>query len=69
MPGRMGKPIGRMRRFLKKAKLPSGMKYAILTREGAPRPDTKSGRMPTEEDQSKWQENFHFHAPLPDRTK
>jgi flavodoxin len=30
-PGRMGRPIGGMRRFLKKAKLPSGTKYAILT--------------------------------------
>jgi len=25
-PGRMGKPIGRMRRFLKKTRLPSGTK-------------------------------------------
>ena len=54
-PGRMGKPIGRMRRFLKKAKLPSGAKYAILTTEGAPQPDKKTGRMPTEEEQAKWQ--------------
>ncbi len=54
-PGRMGKPIGRMRRFLKKIKLPSGTKYAILTTEGAPRPDKKTGRMPTEEELAKWQ--------------
>jgi flavodoxin len=54
-PGRMGKPIGGMRRFLKKAKLPSGTKYAILTTEGAPQPDKKTGRMPTEEEQAKWQ--------------
>jgi len=54
-PGRMGKPIGGMRRFLKKAKLPSGSKYAILTTEGAPQPDKKTGRMPTEEEQAKWQ--------------
>jgi flavodoxin len=54
-PGRMGKPIGRMRRFLKKAKLPSGAKYAILTTEGAPQPDKKTGRMPTEEERAKWQ--------------
>jgi multimeric flavodoxin WrbA len=54
-PGRMGKPIGRMRRFLKKAKLPPGTKYAILTTEGASRPDKKTGRMPTEEEQAKWQ--------------
>jgi len=54
-PGRMGKPIGSMRRFLKKAKLPSGTKYAILTTAGAPQPDKKTGRMPTEEEQAKWQ--------------
>ena len=54
-PGRMGKPIGGMRRFLKKITLPSGTMYAILTTEGAPQPDKKTGRMPTEEEQSKWQ--------------
>ena len=54
-PGRMGKPIGRARRFLKKAALPAGAKYAVLTTEGAPRPDKKTGRMPTEEEQAKWQ--------------
>jgi multimeric flavodoxin WrbA len=54
-PGRMGKPIGRMRRFLKKAKLPPGTKYAILTTEAAPRPDKKTGRMPTTEELAKWQ--------------
>jgi multimeric flavodoxin WrbA len=54
-PGRMGKPIGSMRRFLKRAKLPSGTKYAILTTAGASQPDKKTGRMPTEEEQAKWQ--------------
>ena len=54
-PGRMGKPIGRMRRFLKKVPLPSGTKYALLTTEGAPQPNKKTGRMPTEEELAKWQ--------------
>ncbi len=54
-PGRMGKPIGRARRFLKKVRLPAGTKYAILTTEGAPRPDKKTGRMPTEDEIAKWQ--------------
>ncbi len=54
-PGRMGRPIGRMRRFLKKVELPSGAKYVLLTTEGAPRPDKKTGRIPTEEEQAKWQ--------------
>ena len=54
-PGRMGGPIGEMRRFLKEANLPSGTKYAVLTTEIAPQPDKKTGRMPTEEEQCKWQ--------------
>lgn len=54
-PGRIGKPLGRARRFLKKAALPAGTKYALLTTEGAPRPDKKTGRLPTEEEQAKWE--------------
>jgi flavodoxin len=54
-PGRIGKPIGSMRRFLKKSKLQSGTKYAILTTEAEPQPDKKTGRMPTEEERAKWQ--------------
>ena len=54
-PGRFGKPIGRMRRFLKKLRLPAGTKYAVLTTEAAPKPEKKTGRMPTEEELAKWQ--------------
>jgi flavodoxin len=54
-PGRLGKPIGGMRRFLKKVKLPTGTKYAILTTEGAPQPDKKTGKMPTEEELARYQ--------------
>jgi hypothetical protein len=54
-PGRIGKPIGSARRFLKKVKLPSGTKYGILTTEGAPVPNKKTGQMPTEEELAKWQ--------------
>jgi multimeric flavodoxin WrbA len=43
-PGRCGKPTWGMRRFLKKAQLPAGTKYALLTTE-----------MPTPEERSKWQ--------------
>ncbi|MDO9497786.1 MAG: hypothetical protein Q7J48_18935 [Nocardioides sp.] len=52
-PGRLGRPIGSMRRFLRKASLPPGAKYAILTTEMAPTPD-KDGRMPTPEEMAKW---------------
>ena len=42
-PGRLGKPIGAMRRFLKKANLPPAAQYAILTTE-----------MPTPEERTRW---------------
>jgi menaquinone-dependent protoporphyrinogen IX oxidase len=42
-PGRCGKPRWAMRRFLKKAQLPAGTKYALLTTE-----------MPTPEEREKW---------------
>ena len=32
-----------------------GTKYAILTTQGAPRPNKKTGQLPTEEEQAKWQ--------------
>ena len=54
-PGRMGKPIGAMRRFLKKVKLPAGTPYAVLTTEMAPKPDKKTGRLPTEDELARWQ--------------
>lgn len=54
-PGRMGKPIRGMRRFLKELKLPAGTRYAILTTEIAPQPDKKTGRMPTEEEICRYQ--------------
>ena len=54
-PGRMGKPKGNMRRFLKKVKLPEGTRCAVLTTEGAPRPDRKTGRMPDPAETEKWQ--------------
>ena len=54
-PGRIGKPIGGMRRFLKQVTLPAGTKYAVLTTESAPRPDKKTGRMPTDEELAKYQ--------------
>jgi menaquinone-dependent protoporphyrinogen IX oxidase len=54
-PGRMGKPIGSVRRFLKKIALPAGTKYALLTTEIAPRPDKRTGKVPTEAEMAKWQ--------------
>lgn len=54
-PGRFGKPIGGMRRFLTKVKLPVGTRYAVLTTEAAPKPDKKSGRLPTEDELAKYQ--------------
>jgi hypothetical protein len=47
-PGRMGRPIGGMRRFLKRLRLPSGSRYALLVTELTPQPDPKTGKLPTE---------------------
>jgi flavodoxin len=47
-PGRFGKPIKDMRRFLEKINLPAGTKYAVLTTEPVPQPDKKTGKLPTE---------------------
>jgi hypothetical protein len=54
-PGRFGKPIRGMRRFLKNVKLPAGTRYALLTTEAAPKPDKKTGRLPTEDELAKHQ--------------
>ena len=55
-PGQWGKPIGSVRRFLSKVRLPAGTRYAILTTElGPPKPDKRTGRMPTDEEIAKWQ--------------
>ena len=54
-PGRFGKPIGSMRKFLKRISLPAGARYALLTTEGAPQPDKKTGKMPTPEEIARWQ--------------
>ena len=52
-PARFGKPIGSMRRFLKKLELPAGTKYAVLTTEAAPHPDW-AGHVPSEEERARW---------------
>lgn len=54
-PARMGRPIGSMRRFLKKLDAPAGARCAILTTEGAPQPDKATGKVPSEEEVAKYQ--------------
>jgi len=49
-PGRFGKPFRPMRRFLNRVQLPVGTRYAVLTTEAAPKPDKKTGRIPSEEE-------------------
>jgi hypothetical protein len=52
-PGRIGKPKGNARRFLRKVRLEPGTRYAILTTQGTPRPDKKTGKLPTQEEQDR----------------
>jgi menaquinone-dependent protoporphyrinogen IX oxidase len=54
-PGRMGRPTGGARRFLRKVDLTRGAPYALLTTEMAPQPDKKTGRMPTQAEIERWQ--------------
>lgn len=54
-PGRMGKPIRRMRRFLAELNLPPGTKYAVFTTEMAPRADKHTGLTPTDEQRAEHQ--------------
>jgi len=54
-PGRFGKPKGNARRFLRKVRLNPGTRYAILTTQGAPKPDPKTGKIPPQEEQDRWE--------------
>jgi multimeric flavodoxin WrbA len=54
-PGRIGKPIGGMKKFLKKLQIASGARYALLTTEGKPMPNKKTGEIPTAEELAKYQ--------------
>jgi hypothetical protein len=48
-PGRFGKPIGDMQKFIKKANLVPQTKYAVVVTELCPNPETTK-RMPTEKE-------------------
>jgi len=54
-PGRMGRPIRSIRRLVRDVDLPAGTRYALLTTEIAPKPDKRTGRMPTEEEICRFQ--------------
>ena len=55
-PGRMGKPIGRMRRFLRKLNLAVGAKYALLHDGDGPKPgQTDRARADRGEELARWQ--------------
>jgi flavodoxin len=59
-PTRIGKPIGSMRRFIKKVNLPKETKYAVFATHGADAPDKKTGKMPTEEEMEKWRKTIPY---------
>jgi hypothetical protein len=54
-PGRFGKPKGNARRFLRQVSLDPGTRYAILTTQGAPKPDPKTGKLPAQEELDRWE--------------
>jgi menaquinone-dependent protoporphyrinogen IX oxidase len=49
-PTRFGRPIGKMRRFAKKVRLPPGTRYAVFATHSDEVPDKKTGIMPTQEE-------------------
>ncbi len=53
-PARIGKPLGSMRRFIKKVDLPEGTRYALFATHGAPQPNKKTGELPSPEEQERW---------------
>jgi flavodoxin len=53
-PARIGRPIGSMRRFVKKLDLPPGTKYGLIATHGAPQPDKKTGVTPTIEENERY---------------
>ena len=57
-PTRIGKPIGRMRRFVRKVTLPRGTRYALLATHGESMPNKKTGKMPTEEEMERWRKTI-----------
>ncbi|MEW5747706.1 MAG: hypothetical protein AB1793_02815 [Candidatus Thermoplasmatota archaeon] len=54
-PGRFGKPVKSMRKFLTKLRLPSGSRYAILVTEMNPQADRTTGEAPAEKELGKCQ--------------
>jgi flavodoxin len=54
-PGRLGKPKGDARRFLRKLVLEPGTRYAVLTTQGAPMPDKRTGKVPTQQELDRWE--------------
>jgi sulfite reductase alpha subunit-like flavoprotein len=54
-PGRLGKPIGDMRRFLTKVRLAAGTRYVVVATELAPQPNKQTGALPSAEEQARWQ--------------
>jgi flavodoxin len=57
-PTRFGKPIGSMRRFVKKVSLPPGTRYAVFATHADAVPDKKTGKMPTEEELERWRKTI-----------
>ncbi len=57
-PTRFGKPLGKMRRFVKKVSLPSGTKYAVFATHSEPMPNKRTGKVPTEDEMVRWRQTI-----------
>jgi flavodoxin len=59
-PTRIGKPIGGMRRFIKKVNLSPKTKYAVFATHGEAVPDKKTGKMPTDAEMKRWRKTIPY---------
>ncbi|HTY47178.1 MAG TPA: flavodoxin domain-containing protein [Methanomassiliicoccales archaeon] len=57
-PTRLGKLIGSMKRFLRKASLPNGARYALIATHLALKPDRKTAEMPGPDEVAKLEQTL-----------
>jgi flavodoxin len=59
-PTRIGRPIGSMRRFIKKVLLPPETRYAVFATHGEAVPDKKTGKIPPDEEMKRWRKTIPY---------
>ncbi len=63
-PTRMGKPPRSVRKFLKKADIPAGSKYALVATHVVAKPNKRTGIVPTDEESARWRKTLFIMSDL-----